>query len=158
MNRTQSLVSLVALGVSLVATACTPASTSSSTSTSAAVSPPAAQAQAQAPLICQAKIARQWRGKTTNAKADEYAAYLSDAIKKFRTIKGNLGYQMMRETVGAETHFSVISYWESREAIKAYAGEDISRTRVAPRDPEFIIDPEMTVKNYDLAGADIGCK
>jgi len=157
MNRSQSLLSLVALGLSLASTACTPASASSSTSTSAAVAP-APATQAQAPLVCQAKIARQWRGKTTNAKADEYATYLADAIKKFRTIKGNLGYQMMRETIGAETHFSVISYWESREAIKAYAGDDISRTRVAPRDPEFIIDPELTVKNYDLAVADIGCK
>ncbi|WP_394831079.1 antibiotic biosynthesis monooxygenase [Pendulispora rubella] len=157
MNRSQSFPLLVALGLSLASMACTPASTSSSTSTSAAVSP-AQTSGTSVPLVCQAKIARQWRGKTTNAKADEYAAYLADAIKKFRTIKGNLGYQMMRETIGAETHFSVISYWESREAIKAYAGEDISRTRVAPRDPEFIIDPEMTVKNYDLAGADIGCK
>ena len=108
--------------------------------------------------LCGARIARQWHGKTPNAKADEYAAYLSDAIKKFRTIKGNVGYQMMRETIGDETHFSVISYWESREAIKAYAGEDIRLTRPAPRDPEFLIDAEPTVMNYDVAATDFGCK
>jgi heme-degrading monooxygenase HmoA len=108
--------------------------------------------------LCGARIARHWHGKTPNAKADEYAAYLADAIKKFRTIKGNVGYQMMRETIGDETHFAVISYWESRDAIKAYAGEDIRRTRAAPRDPEFLIDPEPTVMNYDVAGTDFGCK
>lgn len=108
--------------------------------------------------LCGARIAREWRGKTPNVKADEYAAYLADSIKKFRTIKGNIGYQMMRETIGDETHFAVISYWESRDAIKAYAGEDIRRTRVAPRDPEFIIDPELTVMNYDVTGTDFGCK
>jgi heme-degrading monooxygenase HmoA len=108
--------------------------------------------------LCGARIARQWHGKTPNAKADEYAAYLGDGIKKFRTIKGNVGYQMMRETIGEETHFAVISYWESREAIHAYAGEDIRRTRMLPRDPEFLIDPEPTVMNYDVAATDFGCK
>ena len=108
--------------------------------------------------LCGARIARQWHGKTPNAKADAYAAYLGDAIKKFRTIKGNVGYQMMRETTGDETHFEVISYWESREAIKAYAGEYIRRTRPAPRDPEFLIDPEPNVMNYDVTATDFGCK
>jgi heme-degrading monooxygenase HmoA len=109
-------------------------------------------------VLCGARIARHWHGKTPNAKADAYAAYLADVIKMFRTIKGNVGYQMMRETVGDETHFVVISYWESREAIKAYTGEDIRRTHPAPRDPEFLIDPEPTVMNYDIAGLDFGCK
>jgi quinol monooxygenase YgiN len=125
----------------------------------AATAPAAADsaAAARAP-ICGARIARLWHGKTPNDKADAYADYISDAIKKFRTISGNLGYQLMRETVGAETHFVVISYWASRDAIKAYAGEDIQKTRSLPRDPEFLIDLEPTVKNYDLAAADLaGC-
>ncbi len=95
-------------------------------------------------------IARVWHGRTSNAKADEYAKYLGGAIKKFRTIPGNLGYQMMREAVGEETHFMVISYWTSREAIHAYAGADIRKTRHLQRDPEFLVDPEQTVMNYDL--------
>lgn len=108
--------------------------------------------------LCEARIARHWHGKTPNAKADEYAAYLADAIKKFRAIQGNVGYQMMRETVGDETHFAVISYWESREAIKGYAGEDIRRTRPAPRDRDFLVDPEDAVMNYDIVGTEFGCQ
>ena len=95
-------------------------------------------------------IARVWHGRTPTAKADEYAKVLGGAITKFRTIPGNLGYQMMRETIGGETHFMVISYWTSRDAIHAYAGADIRKTRNLPRDPEFLIDPEQTVMNYDL--------
>jgi len=107
--------------------------------------------------LCGARIARQWHGKTPNAKAEEYAAYLSDAIKAFRKLEGNRGYQMMRETIGDETHFSVISYWDSREAIVAYAGQDIRRTRSLPRDSEFLIDLEPTVMNYDLVVLDAEC-
>jgi heme-degrading monooxygenase HmoA len=96
------------------------------------------------------RIARVWHGRTPNAKADEYAQYLAESIAKFPAIPGNLGYQALRETVGAETHFTVISYWQSRDAIRAYAGDDIRQTRHAPRDPEFLIDAEPTVMNYDI--------
>ena len=95
-------------------------------------------------------VARHWHGRTPTAKADEYEKYLASAITKFPSIPGNLGYEMMRETVGEITHFSVISYWESRQAIHAYAGDDIAKTRNLPRDAEYLIEPEPTVRNYDL--------
>ena len=57
---------------------------------------------------------------------------------------------MMRERDGAVTHFAVISYWESRAAIHAYAGAEIAKVHALPRDAEFLIEPEATVHNYDL--------
>lgn len=99
-------------------------------------------------------VARVWHGKTTRAKADEYERYLAGAIKKFPTIKGNLGYQLMRLDGGPDgeqyTEFQVISYWDSPESIKAYAGQDIRRTRDLPRDGEFLVDREPFVRNYEL--------
>ena len=99
-------------------------------------------------------IARAWHGKAPRAKADEYEQYLSGAIKKFPTIPGNLGYQMMRLDGGpdgeAYVEFQVISYWESLDSIKAYAGAEISRTHDLPRDKEFLVDMEPRVRNYEL--------
>jgi heme-degrading monooxygenase HmoA len=99
-------------------------------------------------------IARAWHGKTLREKADEYEKYLTGAIAKFPSIKGNLGYQMMRIDGGPDgdqyTEFQVISYWESLDAIHAYAGEDIRRTRDLPRDKEFLVDMEPRVRNYEL--------
>lgn len=123
----------------------------------ACASGPAPRAAVEHPGLCGAQVARVWHGRTPVAKAEAYAAYLAPAIAKFPTIAGNLGYQLMRETVGDETHFTVISYWSSREAIQAYAGADISLTHALPRDPEFLIDPEVHVKNYDLAVQAVGC-
>ncbi len=100
-------------------------------------------------------IARVWHGRVPAAKADDYAKYLTESIKKFRTIPGNRGYQMMREDTGAEVHFMVISFWSSRDAIHGYAGADISKVRSLPRDGEFLIDPEATVRNYDIAVDDL---
>jgi heme-degrading monooxygenase HmoA len=99
-------------------------------------------------------IARVWHGRVPAAKAASYAKYIGDAIKKFRTIPGNRGYQMMREDAGAEVHFMVISFWDSRESIHNYAGADISKVRALPRDGEFLIEPEATVRNYDIVADD----
>ena len=102
----------------------------------------------------QAVIARVWHGKTTREKADEYEKYLAGAITKFPSIKGNLGYQMMRIDGGPDgkdyTEFQVVSYWESRDAIHAYAGADIQRTHDLPRDKEFLVGMEPYVRNYEL--------
>jgi len=101
------------------------------------------------------QVARVWHGRTPNGKAAEYSKYLAESIRKFRTIPGNLGYEMMEERVGDETHFLVVSYWASRDAIHAYAGADIQKTRPLPRDAEFLVDPEPTVKNYQLVVRDL---
>jgi len=83
-----------------------------------------------------------------------YAAYLAAALPKFRTLPGNVGYAMFREDGAAESAFMVVSWWASADAIRAYAGEDISKTRFLPRDPEFLIDPEATVHNYRVERVD----
>ncbi len=99
-------------------------------------------------------IARVWHGKTLREKADAYEKYLAEAIRGFPSIAGNLGYQLMRIDGGPDgpqfTEFQVVSYWDSLDAIRAYAGEDIRRTHDLPRDPEFLVDMEPYVRNYEL--------
>jgi heme-degrading monooxygenase HmoA len=99
-------------------------------------------------------IARTWHGKTRKAKADEYEQYLTAAIKKFPTIKGNLGYQLMRLDSSQDgdeyVEFQVISYWVSLESIHAYAGADVRRARDLPRDDEFLVGKEAFVRNCEL--------
>lgn len=96
-------------------------------------------------------VARIWHGKTPTAKADEYYTYLLEAgIKKIESIPGNLGAQVLRRTDGKVTEFTVISYWESREAIRKFAGDDIEKVRPLPRDNEYLIDPESKVKHFDV--------
>jgi heme-degrading monooxygenase HmoA len=104
-------------------------------------------------------IARAWHGTTRREKADEYERYLTGAVTKFRSIPGNLGYEVMRVDDGPSgpdlVEFQVISYWESLDAIKAYAGDDVRRTRSLPRDPEFLVDLEPWVRNYRLKVHDV---
>ena len=100
-------------------------------------------------------IARVWHGRTSPAKADEYERYLKAEIRSFPSIKGNLGYQLMRLDGGPDgqqpyVEFEVVSYWCSLDAIKAFAGSDVRRTHNLPRDPEFLMELEPFVRNYTL--------
>jgi len=108
------------------------------------------RAAASAPQ--RAAVARMWRGRVANARADEYEHYLdTEGVQKLRAIKDNLGAQMFRrELTDNTTEFVVISYWPNRQAIHAYAGADIDKVHDLPRDKEFLIEPEKTVRHYDI--------
>lgn len=83
-------------------------------------------------------IARIWRGRTTRERADAYEAYNYEAgIKPL--IETALGVQTLREDRGEETEFMTISYWESVEAMEAFAGSDPTKIHHLDRDAEFLI-------------------
>lgn len=97
-------------------------------------------------------IARLWHGRTKATQAEEYYAYLyGDGIKKMRTIEGNVGIQVFRRNIDDVTEFTVISYWESRDAIRKFAGQDIEKTHNLPRDHEYLLELEPTVTHYEVA-------
>ena len=98
-----------------------------------------------------ARVARMWRGEVPVPRADEYEAYLrAEGLGKLRAIPGNLGVQTFRRTVGDREEFVVISYWPDEATIRAYAGQDVTRARLMPRDPEFLINPEPHVRHYRI--------
>ena len=85
------------------------------------------------------RIARIWRGRTTRAKADDYAVYLRrEGVTPL--LEKALGAQMFREDRETESEFVTISYWESIEAMSRFAGSDPRRIHHLPRDAEFLID------------------
>ncbi|AOO79842.1 antibiotic biosynthesis monooxygenase family protein [Bosea vaviloviae] len=96
-----------------------------------------------------AAIARIWRGRTTAAKADEYAVYLRE-VGVTPLLETALGAQMFREDRGAETEFVTISYWESIEAMSRFAGSDPRRIHHLERDAEFLIELPESVQILDV--------
>lgn len=96
-------------------------------------------------------IARIWHGRTRAAKADEYYEYLKEAgIKKILAIEGNLGAQVFIRKDGDIAEFTVISYWESFDAIRKFAGNDVEKTHNLAKDPEYLLELEPTVKHYEV--------
>ena len=96
-------------------------------------------------------VARVWHGRTPLDKAEEYRQYLFDVgVKKIATLPGNRGVQMMVAKNADQGEFMVISYWDSVDAIKGYAGADYTKVHDLPRDKDFLIDKESLVRHFDL--------
>ncbi len=90
-------------------------------------------------------IARIWRGRTTRQRADEYEAY-SLAAGITPLMEKALGVQYLREDRETETEFVTISYWESVEAMRRFAGDDPMKIHHLPRDEELLIELPESVQ------------
>jgi heme-degrading monooxygenase HmoA len=96
-------------------------------------------------------IARLWRGVTHESKADRYLEYLeATGVRDCLATPGNLGVQILRRTTGEHAEFLFISFWDSYDAIRGFAGEDIGRAVYYPEDKEFLLDLEPEVQHYEI--------
>lgn len=84
-------------------------------------------------------VARIWRGRTTRANADAYAAYLYEHGVR-RLEEKALGVQQLREDRAEDTEFVTVSYWESVEAMSRFAGPDPRRIHHLERDADGVPD------------------
>lgn len=97
-------------------------------------------------------IARIWRGRTTRAMADRYAAYLSEnGIPPLE--EKALGVQRLREDREQESEFVTISYWESVEAMARFAGADPRRIHHLERDAELLIELPDSVQVLEIVSS-----
>jgi heme-degrading monooxygenase HmoA len=84
-------------------------------------------------------VARVWQGRTRESIAELYAKYLyEEGVKKLRATKGNRGVQVFRRVHEGIAEFTTISYWGSRDEIRAYAGE------------EYLLELPPRVKHFDI--------
>lgn len=94
-------------------------------------------------------IARIWRGRTLPEVADDYEAYNYEVgIKPL--IATAMGVQTFREDREAETEFVTISYWESLDAMRRFAGDDPTAIHHLDRDEEFLIELPSAVQILEL--------
>jgi hypothetical protein len=94
-------------------------------------------------------IARIWRGRTTRERADAYETYNYEVgIKPL--IEKAMGVQTLREDRAAETEFMTISYWESRETMSSFAGDDPTQIHHLERDAEFLIELPKSVQILEI--------
>jgi heme-degrading monooxygenase HmoA len=99
-------------------------------------------------------IVRIWHGMTAAAKSDEYLEYLNrTGVPEYRATEGNRGVYVLRRIEGERADFLTVSFWESIEAIKGFAGPDTERAKYYPEDEKYLLDFEPTVDHYEvLAG------
>jgi heme-degrading monooxygenase HmoA len=98
-------------------------------------------------------IARTWTGSVRRVDADEYARYIRETgFAEYGQTPGNRGAWLLRRDEGGRTVFIALSLWESADAIRAFAGDDIEAAVLYPEDERYLIGGESTVAHYDVVG------
>ena len=96
-------------------------------------------------------IARLWHGRTKAADADEYKRYLFDSgIPAYRAIAGNRGAWVLCRIEHDIAYFVTLSFWESREAVRAFAGNTIEKAHYFSEDEKYLLEFEPTVTHYEV--------
>ena len=99
-------------------------------------------------------IARTWRGETRAADADAYLQYLHETgFSEYRATPGNRGVLALRRVDGGRAEFLLLTLWESEEAIRRFAGEDIGRAVFYREDERFLIARDERVRHFEVAFA-----
>jgi heme-degrading monooxygenase HmoA len=83
-------------------------------------------------------LARIWRGAT---RADDHSAYLDylrhTGFKEYRETPGNRGVLALSRRRGDRAEFLLLTLWDSVEAIRRFAGDDIDGPCSIPRTTAF---------------------
>jgi len=81
-------------------------------------------------------ISRIWHGWTAPERADEYEALLRSEIFvgiEQRKIPCYRGIQLLRRELEGEVEFVTVMWFDSLDAVRAFAGEDFEQAVVPPK-------------------------
>jgi heme-degrading monooxygenase HmoA len=78
---------------------------------------------------------------------------LATSIPGYDQIPGNLGVYMLRRAIGERCEFVMLTFWESLEAVKAFAGDDHETTAFYPENDRFLVAREERASHVEVAAA-----
>ncbi len=78
-------------------------------------------------------IVRMWHGRVPASKAEAYRAFTNErAIPDYQSVEGNISVHILERQEGDVTHFITLTFWESLEAIRGFAGDDVEVEKYYP--------------------------
>lgn len=83
-------------------------------------------------------IVRTWHGCVPLKHAEAFAKHLEKTgVEHSKSISGNIGACVRRETQGGWEHFFLATYWQDLQSVKTFAGESYHVAVTYPDDEEF---------------------
>ncbi|MFX1318590.1 MAG: antibiotic biosynthesis monooxygenase family protein [Promethearchaeota archaeon] len=98
-------------------------------------------------------ISRIWHGWTTPQNADAYETLLKQEIFngiQDRHIAGYRGIHLFRRVVDKEVEFVTIMWFDTLEAIRAFAGEDYEAAVVPPKARALLSRYDARSQHYEV--------
>ena len=100
-------------------------------------------------------VARIWRGTVAADRTEEYLEYVRrTGLAEYAATPGFRDAQVLLRTRGERTTMTVISHWDSLDAIKRFAGEDPEVAHYYPEDDDYLLERDATVEHHEIARLD----
>jgi heme-degrading monooxygenase HmoA len=91
-------------------------------------------------------IVRTWSARATEIGADKYHAYFEKALlPQLRELSGFVGGYLLFRDDGDLVELTTHTLWKSAEAVRAFAGDDLTAAIVEPEALAFLEESEPNV-------------
>lgn len=102
-------------------------------------------------------IARIWNGKVRRSDANRYASLMrSAALPDYRATPGNIGAWVLRRDAEIETEFTMLSMWDSVDAVRGFAGDPVDRARYYDFDAHYLLAAPERVAHFVIDSEVVG--
>jgi heme-degrading monooxygenase HmoA len=99
-------------------------------------------------------IARTWRGVVRAADAEEYADYVrTTGLAAYAATAGNRGAHLLWRIDGERAEVLTVSFWESLDAVRGFAGDDIDRAVFYPDDDRYLLERDLVAAHWTVIEA-----
>jgi hypothetical protein len=96
-------------------------------------------------------IGRRWHGRVPLAKAEEYLRLSKDvALPDYRSTEGNVAAWCLHRREGDTVHIEMFTLWENIEAIRRFAGDELTKAKYYDFDPDFLLEMEPEVLHFEV--------
>ncbi|TXL71634.1 antibiotic biosynthesis monooxygenase [Vineibacter terrae] len=96
-------------------------------------------------------IARLWRGLAAPATADAYEDHFTRHVAPaLAALAGHRGAWLLRRDAGGQVEFLAVTLWESRDSIRAFAGDDIEAAVVEPEARAVLAAFEEVARHFEV--------
>ena len=96
-------------------------------------------------------IARYWHGKVLSKDEREFEQFVKEkALPKFTKNPGFMDHDIIKKYEDRFVHFNVITYWQSVEYIKKFAGKNIEKAKHLTDDKKMLVESDDSVKHYEV--------
>jgi heme-degrading monooxygenase HmoA len=96
---------------------------------------------------------RTWSATASSAGAGEYSRYFAGTLlPQLRELPGFAGAYLLRRDLDQDgaTELTAHTFWNSREAIRAFAGDDITIAIVEPEAQAMLLDFDRTATHRSV--------
>lgn len=95
--------------------------------------------------------ARYWSARATPDGADSYRRHFeAEVLTALSAVPGQRGGLLLRHDEGSHAKLVVLTFWESMDAIRAFAGKEMTTAVVAPEARAILEDYDREVLIFEV--------